>query len=284
MPFLSTALAVGIGAAAAGSVASSAIGAHAAGKAADTQANAADQAAQLQKQSADEALAFQKQEFATQQKNEAPFLATGTQAAGQLKNLTSTPGSGLLTPWTQTFQAPTLQDAQNEPGYQFALQQGTHALESSAAAKGNLFSGTQGAALQNYGQQLGEQDYGNVYNRALQQYQQNYNIFNQNQSNEFNRLSALAGGGQTAAGQLGQEGQAAASNEGNISLTSGAQQGQDLQNAAAAQASGYVGGANAINGGISSLANLGTELPLYSQLLQNQSPGGSGFSYFGGGA
>lgn len=255
----------GIGAA--GTVASTAIGANAAGNAANTQASAANQAAILQKQEADDALNFQKQQWQTQQQNQAPFLATGTQAANELQGLTNTPGSGLLTPWTQSFQAPTAAQAAAQPGYQFALSQGTQALDKSAAAQGNLYSGTQGVAQQQYGQQLGQTDYNNVYNQALQQYQTAYNTFNNNQSNEFNRLSALAGGGQTAAAQLGSEGQAAAQNSGNIALTSGAQQGQDLQNAAAAQASGYVGQANAVNGGISGLSNLATELPLYSQLL-----------------
>lgn len=259
MPFWTTAAIAGA------TLASGAIGAHAAGKAADVQSKAAMSAAELQKESADKALAFQQKEWDTQQKNQAPFLKAGTGAVNELSDLTKTPGSGLLTPWTQTFQAPTLEEAKQNPGYQFALDTGTAALDKSAAARGNLFSGTQGTALQAFGQNLGEQNYSDVYNRALGVYHDNYNIFNQNQANEYNRLANLAGFGQTSAGQLGQEGQAAADNSGRIVQNSAAQQGNDIQNAAAAQASGYVGGANAWTGALGNLS----ELPLYSQLLKN---------------
>lgn len=272
---IATGLALGLGiASAAGAVGSAAIGSHAAGKAASEQSNAAMSAAQLQKQSADQALAFQKQQWDTQQKNEAPFLATGQQAAGQLKDLTSTPGQGLLSQFTDQFTAPTAEQAKQYPGYQFQLDQGTNALEKGAASRGNLLSGTEGTALQNYGQGLAQSDYTNVYNQAMQEYLNKFNIFNQNQSTEFNRLSALSGGGQTTAATLGAQGQAAAQNSGNIVQNSANQQGQDLNNAAAARASGYVGGANAWSSAIPGIENAAM-IPLYSQLFKNG--GGMGF-------
>lgn len=255
-----------------GGLASAGIGAGASLSAAGTQANAAENAQQLQAQEAQNALNFQEQEFATQQANEAPWLQQGQQAVSQLGQLA---GPGGLQPWNQQFQAPTAEQAAQTPGYQFQLQQGEQALQNSAAAKGDLLSGNTGAALEQYGQGLASTNYQQVYNNALTQYQQSYNQFQQNQANQFNRLASVAGLGQTAAGQLGQTGQAAAQNVGNISLTSGAQQGQDIQNAAAAQASGYVGTANAIGGGI---GNIG-QYALLSQLLGQQ----GGFNEFGPG-
>lgn len=232
------------------------VGAIGSGLAANTQAGAAKDAAQLQYQSQQNALDFQKQEWNTQQGNMAPWIQQGQGAVKTLGGLQdqALQGQGPLAPWTGQFQAPTMEQAQNEPGYKFALQQGTGALTNSAAASGNLLTGNTGEALQQYGQNLGEQNYQNVYNRAMQQYQQGYNQFETNQSNTFNRYASLAGLGQTATAQLGSQGQAAAGNVANISLTGGAQIGQQLNNAAAAQASGYVGAGNAIGGGLNNFS------------------------------
>lgn len=252
---------------AAGAIGSAAIGSNAAGNAASTQANAADEAAQLQKQEADNSLAFQKQEWQTQQNNEAPFLSAGTWGVDQLKN-DLMPGGTLSQGWNTPFVAPTAATEQNDPGYQFRLKQGMEALDRGAAASGNLLTGGTAKAEQQYGQDYASNEYGNVYNRALGQYDQNYNIFENNQNNTYSRLAALAGMGSTTAAQLGQQGQTAATNVGNTYLTLGQQQGQDLQDAAAARASGYVGGANAWGGALSSTASGISNLALLQQLSQ----------------
>ena len=70
----------------------------------------------------------------------------------------------------EDFRAPSFQDAQNEPGYQFALDQGTKALNASAAARGVLRTGGTLKDIIEYGNKFGEQNYGNVYNRAKQTY------------------------------------------------------------------------------------------------------------------
>ncbi len=222
---------------------------------ASIQAGAAQSAQQLQYQEQQQALQFQKQQWQTQQTNMAPWLQQGQGAVRTLGNLQNQAlsGQGPLAPWTQQFQAPTIQQAEQEPGYQFALQQGTNALTNSAAASGNLLTGNTGEALQQYGQQAGQQDYQNVYNRALQQYQQSYNQYQQNQSNLFNRSASLAGLGQTAAGQLGSEGQAASGNVAYTDINAGAQQGQQINAAAYQQASGYTGAASSIGGGLTNL-------------------------------
>jgi hypothetical protein len=225
-----------------------AIGSHAA---AGAQAGAAKSAAQLQAQSAQNALDFQKQQWQTQQQNEAPWLKAGQGAIGQLSNLASN-----FQPWTQQFQAPTGATEQNDPGYQFRLQQGNQALQSAAAARGNLLTGGTAKAIQQYGQDYASNEYSNVYNRALGQYQQNYDIFQQNQANQFNRLASVAGMGQTAAGQLGSLGQAASGNVSNVLLGSAGQIGQSLQNQGAATASGYAGIANAAAGGLNNLSQM----------------------------
>ena len=252
-----------------GSIAAAGIGAAGSLISGQTQANAAERAQNLQAQEAQNSLDFQKMEFAVNQGNEAPFLHAGTQAVNELAGLTGTPGQGLLAPWTGQFQAPTAAQAAATPGYQFQLQQGEQALQNSAAAKGGLLSGGTAKALDQYSQGLASTDYQQTYNNAFNEYQQSYNQFQNNQANEFNRLSALSGGGQTSATTLGQQGQQTAGNVANINLTTGAQQGQDIQNAAAATASGYAGATNAATG---ALGNIGSMMML-QQLL---SGGGAG--------
>lgn len=229
-----------------GGIASSAIGAHAAGKAADTQATSADKAAQLQKQAADESLAFQKQQYADTLAREAPYQAAGTQALSKLTDLPA-------------FQAPTASDMTSDPGYQFRLQEGQKAIERSAAAKGGVLNPATSKALTDYSQGEASQDYNNIYSQRFGEY-----------NNNLNQLQSLAGVGQTANSAANTSGQNTANQSSSILNTSATQQGQDAQNAGAARASGYVGGANAITGGIgSTLGNLGQIYSL-SQLLKSK--------------
>ncbi len=85
------------------------------------------------------------------------------------------------------FKAPTLAEAQNQPGYQFALQQGQKALENSAAARGVLRTGGTLKDLFSWGDKFGEQNYGNVFNQDLQGYSTNranaFDTYNTNRNN-----------------------------------------------------------------------------------------------------
>lgn len=236
-----------------GGIASAGIGGIASAEAGGAQANAANNAATLQYQESQNSLNFQKQEWQTQQDNMAPWLKAGTTALSQLN------GGSL-----PSFDAPTSVTEQNDPGYQFRLQQGESALENSAAAKGGLLSGNEGAALTQYGQNYASNEYQNVYNRAM-------NNYNTNVLGPYNRLSALAGVGQQAASTLGQQGQAAASNIAGIDSSAGQQIGQNINNAGAATASGYVGAGNAASGGISNI----TQSILLNQLLHANPSGGN---------
>jgi hypothetical protein len=158
------------------------------------------------------------------------------------------------------FEAPTEATMQQEPGFQFRLQEGLDALQNSAAARGGLLTGATAEALTRYGQDYASGEYGNVYDRASREYERAYNIFEQNQAKKFNRLSSMSGMGQVAAGQLSSAGQAAAGNVGGILMGSAGQIGNSLQNAAAARASGYTGSAaqwgGALRGGIGDISTL----------------------------
>lgn len=81
----------------------------------------------------------------------------------------------LTTPDTYTpgtFTAPDAAAMQQDPGYQFRVQQALDALQQSAASKGTLLStGTQEALLAK-AQEMASQEYQNVYNRRFGEFQQ----------------------------------------------------------------------------------------------------------------
>jgi hypothetical protein len=109
-----------------------------------------------------------------------------------------------------------------DPSYQFRLGEGMKALERNAAARGGLISGGALKAAQRYGQDYASQEFGNAYNR----------------------LAAMAGVGQTSS-----------TNMGNAAGAFGANAGQNYMGAANARASGYVGTANALTGGLNQYLN-----------------------------
>jgi hypothetical protein len=121
---------------------------------------------------------------------------------------------------------------QETPGYQFRFDEGTRALDRSAAARGGLRGGGFARELTRYGQGIASDEFNNY----------------------ANRLAGLAGMGQgstTATATLGAQ---SANSIGNTMMAGAGQQGNAMQNAATARASGYAGAANAVSGGISNYA------------------------------
>jgi len=66
-------------------------------------------------------------------------------------------------------------DLQNDPSYQFRLNQGIEALNRGAGASGMLNSGNRLIALQDLGQNMASQEYENAFSRALTTNRENYN-------------------------------------------------------------------------------------------------------------
>jgi hypothetical protein len=199
---------------------SAALGAVASRSASKTQAGAAQQAADVQRS-----------QFEQTRADQAPYREAGYNA---LANLQSTAGN---VPAAFRFGA---SDYQADPGYAFRLAEGQKALDRQAAARGGLISGGALRAAQRYGQEMGSQEFGNAYNRALTGY--NTDVARENQL--YNRQAALAGIGQTATNLVGQAGQNYATNVGNL-----------MTGAGAAQAAGQVGMANALTGGLGTYLN-----------------------------
>jgi len=132
----------------------------------------------------------------------------------------------------------------NNPAYQFQLKQGQQALDRSSAARGMGASGAQMKAAQEYGQGLASQQYDKEYNRATSEF-----------GDYYNRLASLAQGGQQAVSTLGSQGSNYASGASNTLGSLGGYLQNNLGQAANARASGYIGKANAINGGIQSMTD-----------------------------
>lgn len=161
------------------------------------QAKAAKNAANIQYQSTKEASQIQKDMYDQTRQDLSPYSQAGADALKQLMGGMGQDG--------QFMQSYTGQDIYSDPSYQFRLQQGQNAIQSGAAAQGGLLSGATQKALMNYGQEAASQEFQNAYNR-----------FNADQTNQYNRLANLVGVGQNAAAQTGnaglQTGQAIANN------------------------------------------------------------------------
>jgi hypothetical protein len=237
--------------------------------------------------------------FGSEAANIQPYLAAGSQGAGTLAQFLSAGGD-----LSQRYAAQVPQfsfdpsNIQNDPGYQFQMDQGMKAVQASAAAHGTLNSGGTLKDLTNYAQGLAGTEYGNAYNRALQGYQANLQGFQANlggTNSYLQALQGLTGVGQNATAQY----QNAAQNFGNLSgqntinsgtfganlINQAAQYsgntgiqaaqiaGNALTGGANAQAAGVVGSANAWNSALGNVANTATGLGTLGY-LQN---GGGGY-------
>lgn len=224
MAFFTTAALVGAG----GSLLGGLLGANAADKAADTQAAAANKATKLQKEMWLKQLELQK-----------PFYEAGLTGQNALLQYLGLGGDKTAANYGAGMKPFTGADLASEPGYQFRLGEGVNALNKQAAARGGLMSGSALKAAERYGQDYASGEYNNAFNRYYTQRNQ-----------MLNPLQSLLGQGQTTAANLGNAGQNYASNAGNT-----------MQSAADARASGYVGGANALNsalgGAVSPYINYG---------------------------
>lgn len=227
-----------VGAAVVGAVASNA----AANKGAKGQSDAANAASQTE-------LA----QFYQNREDAQPWREAGTTALGQLSTGTAQGGE-----FNKDF---TLSDFQHDPGYAFRQQEGQRGIEASAAARGGALGGGAARALDRYNQDYASGEFQNAYNR-----------FNNDRTQRFNRLSSLAGTGQTATRDVANQGAQVAS-----------QVGENGMQAANARASGYVGSANSINNAAGSLGNWAMQNQFLNKAYPQQTAApANGSSWTGG--
>lgn len=184
------------------------------------------------------AAGLQESQFQQTQQNQAPFIQAGQQAVGTIASDEQN-GTGFATPF----------DFQADPGYQFNLQQGENAINSSSAAQGGVLNGGTLKALAQYTSGLADTTYNSAYSRYLAGSQ-----------NSYNQLAGLASLGEGATATTGAQGATAAANAGNLVN----QAGQDT-------AAGVVGIGSGINSGLSGIANAGDTYAILNQLQRQQS-------------
>jgi hypothetical protein len=177
---------------------------------------ASKSAADTQAGATDRSTAAQERMFGKQVELQEPFRQVGVNALPELVA-------------ASRYDPFTLEKFQADPGYAFRLKEGTRALENSMLARGMGRSGATLRGLTRYGQELGSDEFTNAFNR-----------YQTERAARLNPLQSLVGAGQTtaqniagAAGRLGE----------NI--------GANMIQGGVARASGYMGAANALSGGLS---------------------------------
>jgi hypothetical protein len=221
-----------------------------------------------------------------------PYMGAGAGATNQLAQLFGQGGA-----YTQQ---PTLEQLQMDPGYAFRLQQGQQAMTNAARAGGLAGSGGALKAATRYGQEAGSQEYTNAYNR-----------FMANRAAATQGLQNLAGVGAGAAGTASQlagsmGGQLSgnqfglganlgtmASNTGNTiaglygglaspqmtALAAANPYASAIENVGQARASGYMGGASALQSALNTPVNA---MMAYGMADRFSPQGASGSYQFGG--
>lgn len=212
-------------------------------------ANASRKAASTQAAAADRASEAQERMFERNVELQEPWRKAGETALNKLIPLATE-----YTPFGMSqFQA--------DPGYGFRMSEGMKALERGAAARGGLLSGATLKGIQRFGQDLASQEYTNAFNR-----------YQTERAARLQPLQSLAGVGQTTAQQLGQAGMQTAQNIGDTQMSG-----------AAARASGYVGGANALTQGLGTYLNYQQGQNMLNAMQRrpgfNFTPGTGGYNY-----
>src|SRR3954470_16469874 len=256
---VATSTAIGIGAAvtAAGAVGGSAIAAHAQGSATDKAVNAENTAAA-------NTLAFNRDVYNQSQANQQPYMALGNQAAGELGSRLDS----LTAPYPGGAFSFTPANFQNDPAYQFNLDQGLQAQQRTAAAQGGLVSGGALRDAATFSQGLAANTYQQQYQNALAAYQQAYSQFQDTNANTFSRLFNPAQLGQGAASNTAAAGTSAAGTAAGVSGS-----------AANSLANLYTGQGNAtgaaVMAGVNGLAGAANQYGNY--LAQQQMMSGSSY-------
>ena len=217
-------------------------------------AGGAKSAGRAQERAAKEANAAQQRMFEEQNRLQEPFRQGGLTAQNEIMQLLGIGGDKAAAGYGSLGKSFGESDFQQDPGYAFRQAEGMKALERSAAARGNLLSGSTLKGVQRFGQDLASQEYQNAFNR--------YQV---NRSNKLNPLQSLMGSGQSATnimtGAAGQMGQNEASN---------------IYNAGQARASGYVGQANALSTALGQVGAIASNYPTRNALIGYYNRGGGG--------
>lgn len=182
---------------------------------------ATNRAAKTQAQAAQQGIDAQQRMYEQTRADQEPWRQAGMTALNQ------------LIPLATNYQKFGMDQFQQDPGYQFRLNEGLKALDRQAAARGGLISGNAMKAAGRYGQDYASNEYQNAFNR----YQAERNA-------QLNPLQSLAGVGQSATNYVG-----------NAAQNMGQAQAQGAQAIGSARASGYLGQSNLLNQALQGYGN-----------------------------
>lgn len=208
-------------------------------------AAASRKAGKVQEKAAKDAAAEREAALARQEELSRPYRDMGIEAQNALARLSGIgPDTGAADYGLFGRQV----DLMNDPGFNFRLREGTKDLDRRISAGGRLWSGGALKAGQQYSQELASQEYGNAFDRAMRL-----------RAERGNALAGLYGGGLQATTGFGQDVGESARTVGDL-MTSGA----------AARASGYIGGANALNNALSMGVNYMNQRDLLNRIYPQQ--------------
>jgi hypothetical protein len=205
--------------------------------AAQTQADAASQSGALQKQIFDQQMALQE-----------PYRQAGLTGQNRLMDLLGLSGNTGAEGYGKYSKDFGMSDYQADPGYQFRLSEGLKLLGHQAAARGGAVSGNTMTGIQDYAQNAASNEYQNAFNRY--------------QTNRTNQLQPL--------GNLMATGQSAAANQGSAAGNYGTNAGNAYMAAGQANAAGQLGAANTINNALGTAASAYQNQTNFSNWLNQQ--------------
>jgi hypothetical protein len=248
------------------------LGNNASKQAASTQAAAADKSGEIQKQIADQQLALQKQQYEEGVLRQAPWLAAGKNALTRMQAGEFAPPTAFNATDPRYAQPGAFKfgvnDYQQDPGYAFRLSEGQKALERTAAAQGGLISGGALKAATRYGQDMGSQEYQNAYNR-----------YPQNRTNQLQPLGNLMASGQSAASNQGAAAGQYGVNAGNLITGAGNAMAGGVTSAGNAMAAGQLGMGNTLASGLQTAASSYQNQMNFNDFLKRQQNPGYNYMY-----
>lgn len=221
--------------------------------------SAADKAAKTQARSADKATALQTRMYDEGVAREKPFYEAGITAQNRLMDVLGLSGNTTAQGYGSGMKPFGMEDFKADPGYNFRMSEGLKALDQQAAARGGLISGNALRGAQQYGQDLGSQEYQDAYNR-----------YRTNRSDVLTPLQSILGQGQTTASELGRTGANYASNAGTTMMAAGN-----------ARASGYTNSADSWNRALGGASNTINSNMLYNQMFGNKDYGPGSSNWYG---
>lgn len=255
---------------------------NAARSAARTQAEAAEQAgetgveaarisADAQLEAVEQSLDFQQGIFDVGREDLRPFREAGTEALTQLAGL-SAPGGEFSQQLAQPFEFGA-DEFQEDPGFQFRLQEGERALNRAASARGGLVSGGQLRNVTEFASGLASQEFGAARQRSLEEFQLNRT----GTLDRANLLARIAGFGGEATGAgvgagaaFGTSGASTIQQGGAVAGNAALEAGRAISGNLIAQgnigAVGTVGQANAITQGLSNIGQSAQNLFVLQRL------------------